>query len=49
MILYENFITLLLNETFTSLIVAYIATTFNINTRNAIHVIALYKPSTTLI
>lgn len=49
MILYENFITLPLYETFTSLNVEYIATTFNINTRNEIHVIAIYKPSTTLI
>jgi hypothetical protein len=49
MILYENFITLPLYETFKSLNVEYIATTFNINTRNAIHVIAIYKPSTTLI
>jgi hypothetical protein len=46
MIIYDNFTTLSSHETFTSLGVEYIATTFNANTRKAIHIIAIYKPST---
>jgi hypothetical protein len=46
MIIYDNFITLSSHETFTSLGVEYIVTTFNANTRNVIHIISTYKPST---
>ncbi len=46
MIIYGNFTTLSSHETFTSLWFEYIATTFNANTREAILIIALYKPST---
>jgi hypothetical protein len=46
MIIYDNFTTLSSHETFTYLGVEYIATTFNVNTRKAIHVITIYKPST---
>jgi len=46
MIIYDNFTTLSSHETFTSLGAEYIATTFNANTRKAIHIIAIYKPST---
>jgi hypothetical protein len=34
------------NETFTSLRAKYITTTFNANTRKAIHIITICKPST---
>jgi hypothetical protein len=44
MIIYDNFTTLSSHETFTSLGVEYIATTFNANTRKAIHIIAIYRP-----
>ncbi len=46
MIIYDNFTTLSSHETFAYLGVEYIATTFNVNTRKAIHVITIYKPST---
>jgi len=46
MIIYVNFTTLSSHETFTSLRSEYIASTFNANTRKAIHIIAIYKPST---
>jgi hypothetical protein len=46
MIIYDNFTTLSSHETFTSLGAEYIATTFNANTRKAIHIKAIYKPST---
>ncbi len=46
MIIYDNFTTLSSHETFTSLGVEYIATTFNANTRKIIHIITIYKPST---
>jgi len=46
MIIYDNFTTLSSHETFTYLGVEYIATTFNVNTRKAIHVITIYKPWT---
>jgi len=46
MIIYDNFTTLSSHETFTSLRVEYIATTFNANTRKAIHIVAIYKLST---
>jgi hypothetical protein len=46
MIIYDNFTTLSSHETFTSLRVEYIATTFNANTRKVIHIIAIYRPST---
>ncbi len=41
MIIYDNFTTLSSHETFTSLGVEYIATTFNANTRKAIHIITI--------
>jgi hypothetical protein len=44
--MYDNFTTLSSHETFTSLGVEYIATTFNANIRKAIHIIAIYVPST---
>jgi len=44
--MYDNVITLSSHETFVDLGVEYIATTFNANTRKAIHIIAIYKPST---
>jgi hypothetical protein len=46
MIMYDNFTTLSSHETFTSLGVEYIIATFNANTRKAIHIIAIYIPST---
>jgi hypothetical protein len=46
MIIYDNFTTLSPHETFTSLKAEYIATTFNANTKKAIHIIAIYRPST---
>ncbi len=46
MIIYDNFTTLSSHETFTSLGVEYIVTTFNANIRKAIHIITIYKPST---
>jgi exonuclease III len=46
MIIYDNFTTLSSHETLTSLRAKYIATTFNANTRKAIHIITIYKPST---
>jgi hypothetical protein len=47
MIIYDNFVTTLSShETFTYLGAEYIATTFNANTRKAIHIITIYKPST---
>ncbi len=46
MIIYDNFTTLSSHETLTSLGVEHIATTFNANTRKAIHIITIYKPST---
>ncbi len=46
MIIYDNFTTLSSHKTFTFLGVKYIATTFNANTRKAIHTITIYKPST---
>jgi hypothetical protein len=46
MIIYDNFITLSSHETFTYLKVEYIAATFNANTKKAIHIITIYKPST---
>jgi hypothetical protein len=46
MIIYDNFTTLSSHKTFTSLGVEYITTTFNENTRKAIHRITIYKPST---
>jgi hypothetical protein len=44
--MYDNFTTLSSHENFTSLGVEYIAATFNANTRKAIHIIAIYIPST---
>jgi hypothetical protein len=46
MIIYDNFITLSLHETFTSLGAKHIVATFNANTNKAIHILAIYKPST---
>jgi len=46
MIIYDNFTTLSSHETFTSLRAKYIVATFTTNTRKAIHIIAIYKPST---
>jgi hypothetical protein len=46
MIIYDNFTTLSSHETFTSLGVEYITTTFNANSRKAIHIIAICMPST---
>jgi len=46
MIIYDNFTTLSSHETFTSLRAEYIATTFNANTKKTIHIIAIYRPST---
>ncbi len=46
MIIYDNFTTLSSHETFTYLGAKYIATTFNANTRNVIHIIIIYKPLT---
>ncbi len=45
MIIYDNFTTLSSHETFTSLLAEYIAATFNANTRKAIPIITIYKPS----
>jgi hypothetical protein len=45
MIIYDNFTTLSSHEAFTCLGIEYITTTFNANTRKAIH-IAIYIPST---
>jgi hypothetical protein len=44
--MYDNVITLSSHETFVDLGVEYIATTFNANIRKAIHILAIYKPST---
>jgi hypothetical protein len=49
MIIYGNFITLLSHETFTILRNKYITTTFDANTINFIHVVAISKLSTLLI
>jgi len=50
MIIYDNFVTTLSShETFTSLGVGYIAATFNANTRKAIHIITIYRPSILLL
>ncbi len=46
MIIYDNFTTLSSHETFIFFKVEYIATTFNANTRNIVHIITIYKPST---
>jgi hypothetical protein len=46
MIICDNFTTLSSHETFTSLRIKYIATIFNANTRKAIHILAIYRPST---
>jgi len=46
MIIYDNFTTLSSHETFISLGAEYIVATFHANTRKAIHIIAIYKPST---
>jgi hypothetical protein len=46
MIIYNNFTTLSSHETFTFLGVEYSTTTFNAKTRKAIHIIAIYIPST---
>jgi hypothetical protein len=46
MIIYDNSTILSSHETFISLKVEYIATTFNANTRKAIHKITIYRPST---
>jgi hypothetical protein len=46
MIIYDNFITLASHETFTSLKVEYIITTFNANKRKASHITKIYKPLT---
>jgi hypothetical protein len=43
MIIYENFTTLSSHGTFTSLGAKYIATTFNTNIKEAIHIIAIYR------
>ncbi len=48
MIIYDKFIILSLHETFIILEVEYITKTFNANTRKNIHVITIYKPSTTI-
>jgi endonuclease/exonuclease/phosphatase family metal-dependent hydrolase len=48
MVIHDKFITLSSHETFIVLGVKFITTTFNTNTRKAIHVIAIYKPSTLL-
>ncbi len=45
-IIHDNFTTLSSHKTFTSLGTEYIATTFNANTRKAIHTKAIYNPST---
>jgi len=45
MIIYDNFITLSSQETFTSLGIEYIAATLNANTRKAIHIVTICKPS----
>jgi hypothetical protein len=46
MIIYDNFTTLSSHEAFTCLGIEYITTTFNANTRKAIHIIAIFIPST---
>jgi hypothetical protein len=46
MIIYDNLTTLSSEESFTSLGVKYIVATFNANTRKAIHIITIYRPST---
>jgi hypothetical protein len=48
MVIYDKFTTLSSHETFTILGIEFIIATFNANTRQAIHVIAIYKPSTLL-
>jgi endonuclease/exonuclease/phosphatase family metal-dependent hydrolase len=46
MIIYDNFMTTLSShETFTSLGVGYIVATFNTNTRKAIHIRTIHRPS----
>jgi hypothetical protein len=49
MVIYDKFPTLSSHETFTILGVEFIIATFNVNTRRAIHVIAIYIPSTLLL
>jgi len=46
MIIYDNFTTLSSHETFTSLGLEYITTTFNANTRKVIHIVVIYRLST---
>jgi hypothetical protein len=46
MIIYDNFTTLSSHEAFKCLGIEYITTTFNANTRKAIHIIAIFIPST---
>jgi hypothetical protein len=46
MVKWLHLTTLSSHKTFTSLGIEYIATTFNANTRKAIHIITIYKPST---
>ncbi len=48
LIIYDKFITLSLHETFIILGVEYITTKFCANTRKNIHLITIYKPSTTI-
>jgi len=48
MVIYDKFITLSSHEKYTMLGTEFITTTFNTNTWKAIHVIAIYKPSTLL-
>jgi hypothetical protein len=48
MVIHDKFITLSSHETFIVLGVKFITTTFNTNIRKAIHVIAIYQPSTLL-
>jgi len=45
MIIYDKFTTLSSHETFTILGMEFTTATFNTNTREAIHVITIYKPS----
>ncbi len=46
MIIYDNFTTLSSHETFTSFGAKCITTTFDANTRKAIHIVAIYRLST---
>jgi hypothetical protein len=48
MVIYDKFKTLSSHETFTILGVEFITSTFNTNTKKVIHVIAMYKSSTSL-